>query len=140
MQMLEEVEAGGPIVLYDGTCGLCTRSVQLILRNDPTGRFRFAPLQSELGQSLLARHGMGGQALDSVVLVDKGLAWERSRAALRIARGLRRPWPALGVLRLVPRPLADFVYDRVAHNRYRLFGRSDACMIPAPGMGARFLA
>ena len=130
----------GPLVLYDGTCGLCDRSVQLILRHDRRGRFRFAALQSDTGRALLERHGLPVDALDTVVLVEDGRAWVKSRAALRIARKMDAPWPALRVLGLVPRPVADFFYDRLANNRYRLFGRVDACMLPPPEVRARFLA
>lgn len=137
----EEVsDAGGPLVLYDGTCGLCSRSVQLILRHDRRGRFRFAALQSEAGRALLRRHGLPVDQLDSVVLVEGGRAYTKSRAALRIARGMDAPWPALRALAVVPRAVADFVYDRVARNRYRLFGRTEACMLPPPEVRARFLS
>lgn len=132
--------AEGPIVLYDGVCGLCDRSVQLILRNDRRGRFRFAALQSEAGQALLEASGLPRQALDSIVLVEGGRAWRKSRAALRIARRMDAPWPLLWPLMIVPRPLADIFYDLVAKNRYRLFGKLDACTIPPPEVRARFLS
>jgi predicted DCC family thiol-disulfide oxidoreductase YuxK len=130
----------GPLVLYDGTCGLCNRSVQLILRHDRRGRFRFAALQSEPGRALLARHGLPVDALDTVVLVEDGRAFTKSAAALRIARGMDKPWPLLRVLGVVPRPVRDFFYDRLANNRYRIFGRADACMLPPPEVRARFLS
>ena len=132
-------EVDGPLVLYDGTCGLCSRSVQLILRHDRRGRFRFAALQSDAGRALLRRHGLPVDQLDSVVLVEGGRAYTKSRAALRIARGMDAPWPALRALAVVPRPVADFVYDRVARSRYRLFGRQESCMIPTPEIRSRFL-
>lgn len=134
------VEAEGPIVLYDGVCGLCDRSVQLILRNDRRGRFRFAALQSSTGRALLDKFGLPPEALDSVVLVEGGRAWRKSRAALRIARGMDQPWPVLWPLIVVPRPVADFFYDLLAKNRYRIFGKLDACMIPPPEVRARFLS
>jgi predicted DCC family thiol-disulfide oxidoreductase YuxK len=133
-------EAGGPLVLYDGTCGLCNRSVQLILRHDRRGRFRFAALQSEVGRQLLSRHGLPVDRLDTVVLVEDGRAFTRSTAALRIARGMDAPWPAVWPLALVPRPVRDLCYGVVARNRYRLFGRTDACMLPPPEVRARFLS
>ncbi|HEV7589118.1 MAG TPA: thiol-disulfide oxidoreductase DCC family protein [Longimicrobium sp.] len=132
--------ADGPVVLYDGTCGLCDRSVQLILRHDRRGRFRFAALQSDAGRALLEGHGLPTDALDSVVLVEDGRAYVKSRAALRIARWMDAPWPALRVLGFVPRPVRDFLYDRVAKSRYRIFGRVDACMLPPPEVRARFLS
>jgi predicted DCC family thiol-disulfide oxidoreductase YuxK len=129
-----------PVVLYDGTCGLCDRSVQLILRHDRRGRFRFAALQSDIGRALLEKHGLPVDALDTVVLVEDGRAWTKSSAALRIARRMDAPWPALRALTLVPRPVRDFFYDRVAKSRYRIFGRVDACMLPPPEVRARFLS
>lgn len=133
-------DAEGPIVLYDGVCGLCDRSVQLILRNDRRGRFRFAALQSNAGRALLERFGLSPEALDSVVLVQGGRAWRKSQAALRIARGMDAPWPLLWPLVMVPRPVADFLYGLVAKHRYRIFGKLDACMIPPPEVRARFLS
>ncbi len=134
------VDAEGPIVLYDGVCGLCDRSVQLILRNDRRGRFRFAALQSDAGGALLEKFGLPPGALDSFVLVEGGRAWRRSAAALRIARRMDAPWPLLWPLVIVPRALADVFYDLVANNRYRIFGKLDACMLPPPEVRARFLA
>ncbi|HET7232324.1 MAG TPA: thiol-disulfide oxidoreductase DCC family protein [Longimicrobium sp.] len=132
-------ELNGPLVLYDGQCGLCNHSVQLILRHDREGRFRFAALQSEVGQALLRRHGLPVDVLDSIVLVEEGRAWTRSRAALRIARGMDRPWPLLRAASIIPAPVRDVVYNWVARNRYRWFGRTDACMLPPPDVRARFL-
>jgi predicted DCC family thiol-disulfide oxidoreductase YuxK len=132
-------EAGGPIVLYDGVCGLCDRSVQLILRNDRRGRFRFAALQSRAGRALLEKFGLSPEVLDSVVLVQDGRAWRKSRAALRIARRMAAPWPLLWPLIVIPSPVADLFYDLLAKNRYRIFGKLDACMIPPPEVRARFL-
>src|SRR5687767_9090702 len=133
-------EAEGPIVRYDGVCGLCDRSVQLILRNDRRGRFRFAALQSDAGRALLEKFGLPPEALDSVVLVEGGRASRKSRAAFRIARRMDAPWPLLWPLIVIPRPVADFFYDLMAKNRYRIFGKLDACMIPPPEVRARFLS
>lgn len=132
-------QADGPIVLYDGVCGLCDRSVQLILRNDRRGRFRFAALQSPVGQALLAEFGFSASALDSIVLVEGGRAWRKSAAALRIARGMDAPWPLLWPLAVIPRAVADRVYDLVARHRYRMFGTVDACALPPPEVRARLL-
>ena len=132
--------ADGPIVLYDGVCGLCDRSVQLILRNDRRGRFRFAALQSDAGRALLEKFGLPPDALDSIVLVEGGRAWRKSRAALRIARRMDAPWPLLWPLIIIPGAVADVFYDLVAKNRYRMFGKLDACMLPPPEVRARFLS
>ncbi|HEV2733553.1 MAG TPA: thiol-disulfide oxidoreductase DCC family protein [Longimicrobiaceae bacterium] len=132
-------EDGGAVVLFDGVCNLCNGSVQFIVRHDPAGRFRFASLQSEAGRALLRRHGLDPEDLFSVILVEDGRAHSRSDAALRIAGGLSGGWRAAGGLRVVPRPLRDLVYGWVARNRYRWFGRRDACMIPTPELRGRFL-
>ena len=128
-----------PVVLFDGVCNLCNGSVQFIVRHDPAGRFRFASLQSEAGRALLRRHGLDPADLFSVILVEGGRAYSRSDAALRVAGGLSGGWRAVGALRVVPRPLRDLVYGWVARNRYRWFGRQDACMIPTPELRTRFL-
>lgn len=127
------------IVLFDGVCNLCNKSVRLIFAADPAGHFRFAPLQSALGRELLTRHSIA-PTVDSIVLVDGERAFVRSTAALRIARGMRAPWPLLSVLLVVPAPLRDWVYDRIARSRYRIWGKSDACPLPPPGLRERFLS
>lgn len=130
---------GSATVLFDGVCNLCNASVQFIVRRDPTGRFRFASLQSEAGRRLLEEHRLPTDELSTVVVVADGRAYTRSDAALRVARGLGGAWPALAALRLVPRPLRDAVYGLVARNRYRWFGRREACMLPTAEERSRFL-
>ena len=132
-------ETNAPIVLYDGVCGFCNQSVQLILRHDRKGRFRFASLQSEVGQALLKRHGLATDDLDTFVLVEDGRAYVRSTGALRVARGMGGAWRLTAILSIVPRPVRDFFYDLFARNRYRMFGRLDACMLPPPEVRSRFL-
>ncbi len=129
----------GPIVLYDGVCGMCNGLVKFVARLDRRGRFRFAALQGETGQALLREHGLRTDDFDSAVLVEDGRAFVRSRAVLRIVSGLGGAWRAAGVLAAVPAPVLDFFYDRVARGRYRIFGRSDACVLPPPELRARFL-
>lgn len=128
-----------PILLYDGVCGFCNSSVQFILKHDRAGRFRFAALQSEVGQAMLRELGMRTDEFDTVVLVEDGRAFKRSAAALRVARGLGMPWKALYAFVVVPRPIRDFCYDQFAKHRYRFFGKLDACMLPPPEARSRFL-
>lgn len=127
------------IVLFDGVCNLCAWSVQFIIRRDPRGQFRFAALQSEVAQRLLAERGLAGPGLDSVVLIEGARAYTRSGAALRIARRLAGLWPALAALLLVPRPLRDWAYGVVARNRYHWFGQQTECWLPTPELRRRFL-
>ncbi|MET0474451.1 MAG: DCC1-like thiol-disulfide oxidoreductase family protein [Mycobacterium sp.] len=133
------------ILLYDGTCGFCDGAVKFILRVDRRGELRFAALDSDFGAAVLERHP-ALKAVDSVVYVEApGSADERvsvrSAAALRVARYLGGPWRALGaVAGLVPAPVLDWLYDRFAAIRYRVFGRIDSCALPAPEVRARFIA
>ncbi len=136
---VSELSHDVPLVLFDGTCNLCNGSVQFILRRDPKGRFRFAALQSAAGKAALAKVGATAQVPDSIILVAGGRWRAKSGAALAIARGLRWPWPLLSVCWLVPYPLRDLVYDWIARNRHRWFGKSEACWVPTPALRARFL-
>jgi predicted DCC family thiol-disulfide oxidoreductase YuxK len=128
-----------PVLLFDGVCNLCNSSVQFIIERDPNARFRFASLQSEEGQALLSRFENRPADLSSVVLVQDDLLYARSEAALRVARQLGGGWSLLYAFIVVPRPIRDAVYDWIARNRYRWFGKKDACMIPSPDLKSRFL-
>lgn len=127
------------VLLFDGVCNLCTASVRWVIPRDPKGHFRFASLQSDVGRRLLVEAGGNPDELDSVVLLEDGQLWERSTAALRVARKLKAPWPLLYTFILVPRTLRDWIYDVVASTRYRVFGRKEECMIPSPEVKGRFL-
>lgn len=139
-----EVDEGGPVLLYDGVCGFCNKSVRTVLRSDRRGTMRFAALQSEYARGLIERHpSLAG--VDSVVYVEPGgrgrpeRVHVRSEAALRVAAYLGGPWKILLAARLVPRPLRDRLYDLFARRRYRLFGKQDTCMLPPPEARKRFL-
>ncbi len=129
---------GSPVLLYDGDCALCNRSVQFILDRDSRGAIHFASLASPVGRELLARHGVA-PGLDSVVFVEDGRAYTRSAAVLRIVRRLGGAWPLLSIGALVPRFLRDRLYDFVAARRYRWFGRAEACRLLTPDVRHRFL-
>ncbi|MEY2796315.1 MAG: hypothetical protein RIR10_2031 [Planctomycetota bacterium] len=136
------MESEPTIVLFDGRCGLCTRSVQFILKRDRNARFRFAPLESAVAARACARIGAPTPQTvepDSIIVIADNRALERSDAALAIAARLPLPWPIFAVFRVVPRGLRDWAYGIVARNRYRWFGRHDACMIPTAEQRARFL-
>ncbi len=127
------------IVLIDGVCHLCGWLTTFIIPRDPEGRFRFAPLQSDIGHRLLEKGGLDAHRLDTVVLIEKGRYYTESAAALRILRRLRFPWPAAYLLIAVPAPLRNRLYRYVAKNRYRWFGRDDQCLVPTPEIRGRFL-
>lgn len=127
------------VVLFDDKCNLCNRTIQFIIRRDPRGRVRFATLDSDAARTRLNSGEPLPNPPDSIVLLEAKCAYVRSTAALRIARKLRFPWPLLYGFIIVPRPLRDRIYDWIARNRYRWFGRRDACMVPTPELRARFL-
>lgn len=126
------------VVLFDGVCNFCESSVQFILRHDKTGSLRFASLQSEIGQQLLTAYGISHE-LQSVVFVESGKAYTKSAAAFRIARYFGGWWKLLMVFSILPAFITDFGYDIIAKNRYRWFGKKDACMIPSADIRSRFL-
>jgi predicted DCC family thiol-disulfide oxidoreductase YuxK len=132
-------EASHPILLFDGVCNLCNRSIQWVLLHDSQAVFRFASLQSETGQALLRAHNLDPVRMDSVVLVAEGKAFVRSDAALEALRRLGFPWSVAVVFKVLPRGLRDVVYDWVARNRYRWFGRQESCLLPRPEWTGRFL-
>lgn len=127
------------IVLFDGVCNFCNASINFVIDHDPQGRFRFASLQSATGQQLLAAHQEPTRDFDSVILLKGGKVYRKSDAALEIALDLGGFWVLLYGFKVVPRVLRNAVYDLVARNRYRWFGRLDACRLPTPELRARFL-
>ena len=129
----------GPVVLFDGVCNFCNRSVNFILDHDARRRFRFAALQSDAGQAVLRHFGLRTDDFDTAVLVERGRAYTKSSAALRIARNLGGWWSLFAVLLAIPPFLRDGAYDLLARNRYRWFGKADNCRVPTPEMRDRFL-
>lgn len=127
------------IVLFDGVCNFCNGSVNFIIEHDKANYFKFAPLQSEIGQNLLDKFGIDKFETDSVILIEDEKAFTHSTAALRIARKLDGFWKYFYVFRFVPSFLRDFAYKLFAKYRYKLFGKQDACMMPTPDVRARFL-
>ncbi|MCW5805767.1 MAG: DUF393 domain-containing protein [Deltaproteobacteria bacterium] len=128
-----------PVVLYDGTCGLCARSVRWILRHERDRELRFAPLQGETAAALRPRYPNIPETIDTVVFVDGERAHLRSKAFLYLARHLKAPWRWSYAFRWFPGFLLNLGYRLVAALRYRLFGRVDACELPSPENRARFL-
>ena len=130
------------VLLYDGVCGFCNRSVQAIIRYDRRGEMKFAALQSEYGKSVVARHPEL-RSVDSLVLVERLNGEEkistRSTAALRIAAYLGGAWKLFLIARVIPRPVRDVLYNLFARYRYRLFGKYESCPLPSPEIRSRFL-
>lgn len=110
-----------------------------MIERDPEGKVELCALQSDAGQAILAHLGRPLDDYDTMIFLEDGEAFYRSDAFLRMLRYLRFPWPLLRAARIVPRFLRDFVYDRIARNRYRWFGRRDSCFVPGPEIEERFL-
>lgn len=133
-----------PILLYDGECGLCARSVQFVLDRDSRKRLSFAALQSDIGRAILAREdvralGVDPNELSTLVLVDEhDRAAVRSTAALRVTRELRAPWPLMRAFLIVPRFIRDAVYRFVSRNRHRVPGTA-SCRLPDAETSERFV-
>ena len=127
-------------ILFDGVCNFCNGSVNFIIEHDPEGYFKFAPLQSEIGQKLLEENGIDKTVTDSVVLIEDGKAYVRTTAALRIARKLSGAWRWFYGFIVVPAFFRDIFYKLFAKYRYKMFGKQEACMMPTPEIRSRFLA
>lgn len=127
-----------PVVFFDGVCNFCNSSVQFIIRHDRKKQFLFAPLQSALGMEALSR--FQGKVTDSVVLYYKGRLFAKSDATLNIARLLDGAWKLCYAGIILPRFVRNAMYDLVARNRYKWFGKKDECMIPSPELRARFIS
>lgn len=129
------------IILFDGVCNFCNHSVNFIIDRDKENYFKFAALQSEAGEKLQNEYGIKAEdkSIDSVLLIEDGKLHTHSTAALRIARKLSGVWSLLYAFIIIPKPIRDFFYKLFAKNRYRLFGKQDACRLPSPEERAKFL-
>lgn len=127
------------ILLFDGVCNLCNSSVNFIIDHDPNNHFRFAALQSEFGQQKLAELGFNSESFDSLVLLSQGEVYKKSSAALKIARKLSGLYPILYVYMVIPPSIRDGIYDIIAKNRYKWWGKQDSCRIPTPELRSRFM-
>ncbi len=130
--------ASQPILLFDGVCRFCNAFVRFTIRHDPRGYFHFSALQSQTGQALLQRGNLPND-LSTFVYVDGDTYRIKSAAILSVLRQLSGLWPLLSCLIIVPRQIRDWVYDRVAQNRYRLLGQQETCLVPTPDIQQRFL-
>ena len=137
---MTEGSAEHPVVLFDGVCNVCNRSVNFIIDRDPGAKLRFAALQSDAARRLLEGFARTTpEDPDTIVLVDRSRLYDRSTAMLLIARHMRGAWPLLAAFLVIPRPLRDAVYRWAAARRYRWFGKSDSCRVPTQDLRARFL-
>ena len=126
------------VVLFDGECNLCSKSVQFLLKRDKHDSFRFTSLQGPAGQSYLDQYGIP-KDVTSIVYIENEHAYTQSDAVIQIGLHLDRYRTLAAIFRLVPRPLRNFLYRRVANNRYRIWGRNDSCMLPTAKTRDKFI-
>ena len=128
------------IILFDGVCNLCETSVQFIIKHDPKDIFRFVSLQSDLGKKILDHIGIKNSNLDSIILYEPEIAYYyKSTAALQIAKNLDGIWHYGTIFRIIPTGLRNYIYDFVAKNRYKWYGKKESCMIPTAELKSKFL-
>jgi predicted DCC family thiol-disulfide oxidoreductase YuxK len=128
-----------PIILFDGICNLCNSSVQFVIKHDEDGLFKFASLQSRAGEALLEKYSLPLNSFNSFLLIDNGRIYSRSSAALMVAKRLKGPVKLAYAFMIVPAFIRDAVYNVIAKNRYKWFGKKDECMMPTPALQSRFL-
>ncbi|MFH6603943.1 thiol-disulfide oxidoreductase DCC family protein [Maribacter algicola] len=134
------MESSKKIILFDGVCNLCNRSVQFVIKRDKKDVFRYAPLQGEFGQTFISERNIDTSKIDSIILAEPGKAYYvKSTAALEIAKHLGGAWPLISVFTWIPEGIRNIVYDFVARKRYKWFGKKDQCMVPTPALKAKFL-
>jgi predicted DCC family thiol-disulfide oxidoreductase YuxK len=135
-----DLPQGKKIILFDGVCNLCDSSVQYIIKNDKNDVFRFVQLQSDLGTKILQHIGILNQKIDSVVLYEPGVAYYyKSGAVIEISKTLQGLFNYGMLFRILPNSLRDVVYDYIAKNRYKWYGKKESCMIPTPELKSKFL-
>ncbi len=139
MENIEALTKEYQIILFDGVCNFCNSSINFIIDHDPSKQFRFASLQSPIGQELLKTHHLDTQQFDSVILLKNNHLYQRSSATLEIVKSLSGVWKYLSVLQILPSAWLDFFYSMLAKNRYKLFGKSVTCRVITPELRERFL-
>lgn len=136
-----EVAADKLIILFDGVCNLCNGAIQFVIKRDKHDRFRFAALQSDVGQQMIHERHIDTEKTDSIILIDPGIAYyTESEAALHIAQEFGGLWKLTGLFHWMPASLRDPIYRWVARNRYKWFGKREECMVPTPELKAKFLS
>jgi predicted DCC family thiol-disulfide oxidoreductase YuxK len=137
---LQNLPKGKKIILFDGVCNLCDISVNYVIKHDKNDLFRFVSLQSDLGQVILKHIGINPIHIDSIILYEPEVAYYyKSSAALEIAKELKGIFTLATLFQIVPTGIRDFIYDFVAENRYKWYGKKEVCSVPSPELLAKFL-
>ena len=127
------------VIFFDGICNLCDNTVQFILKNETDKTFKFCPLQSDFAKKELSAHGQNNEDLNTIYLLKNGVLYNKSSAALHIAKGLKFPYNLLFGFIIIPKTLRDYVYNFVSKNRYKWYGKKESCMMPTPELNERFI-
>jgi len=137
---LANIAKNKKIILFDGVCNLCNNAVQFVIKNDKKDIFRFVALQSELGNEICKYIGVDQNKIDSIILYKPGVAYYyKSSAAMEIAEDLGGIYSLISVLKIFPEKIRNYVYDYIARNRYKWYGKKESCMIPTPELKTKFL-
>ena len=128
------------VILFDGVCNFCNNAVNFVIKRDKQAAIMFTPLQSDTGKELAKQYGIPVDDLQSFIFIEKGTAFNRSTAALKVCKYLNAAWPFCYAFLIVPVFIRDGIYNWIAKNRYKWFGQKNECMIPTPDVRARFLS
>lgn len=138
-EILKKIPNNYELILFDGVCNFCNASINFVIDHDPEKHFKFAALQSEIGQEILMKFDLNTKDFDSVILLKDNTLYQKSEAALEITKHLSGVWKYLSIFRILPASFLNFFYDIVAKNRYKIFGKTDSCRMPTPELKERFL-
>ena len=131
--------SSAPILFFDGVCNLCNSSVRFVIRYDRKHIIKFAPLQSDLGKSIATKLGLETDELQSIIYLKDGQHFQKSRAVIEVLTDMGGIWTFARMFLIIPIKLADWMYDQVAHQRYKWFGKQDTCMVPSQDVLNRFV-
>ena len=138
-EILKKIPLNNEIILFDGVCNFCNATINFVIDHDPEKHFKFASLQSDIGQKILTKFNKNTKDFDSVILLKDNQLYQKSAAALEITKHLSGFWKYLSVFRILPAFFLNFFYDIIAKNRYKIFGKADSCRMPTPDLKERFL-
>ena len=138
-QAAEDYDGSHPLIVFDGVCVLCSGFARSVVRLDRDQKFRFATAQSPLGEALYRKYGLRTDIYETNIVIIDGVAYQRLDSLIAVFDALGWPWRAVRVLKLLPRPVRDWLYGMIARNRYALFGQKANCDIPSAALRARII-
>ncbi|MFH6936969.1 thiol-disulfide oxidoreductase DCC family protein [Flavobacterium sp. FlaQc-30] len=140
VSLLQKTAENKKIILFDGVCNLCSNAVQFIIKHDKKDTFRFVALQSDLGKEICTYIGVDQTKIDSIIMYNPGVAYYyKSDAVIEIAEDLGGLYSLMAIFKILPEKLRNYIYDYIATNRYKWYGKKESCMIPTPELKAKFL-